>query len=162
MTVLPHKNGVSMILTNPRERSRFLRFAMVGIVGSVVDFGIFNLLTTLANFRGILASTISFIAAVLSNFFWNRYWTYPDSRSKHIIRQLIQFGVVSVAGLAIRVVIFAILENPLVSLSASLVGNDFFFKPKFIGYNATLAFAILVVMLWNFFINRYWTYNDVE
>jgi putative flippase GtrA len=28
--------------------------------------------------------------------------------------------------------------------------------------NATLGFAIGVVMLWNFFINRYWTYNDIE
>jgi len=28
--------------------------------------------------------------------------------------------------------------------------------------NATLAFAIGVVMIWNFFINRYWTYNDIE
>jgi putative flippase GtrA len=28
--------------------------------------------------------------------------------------------------------------------------------------NATLAFAIAVVMIWNYFINRYWTYNDIE
>jgi putative flippase GtrA len=28
--------------------------------------------------------------------------------------------------------------------------------------NATILFAIGVVMLWNFFINRYWTYNDVD
>jgi putative flippase GtrA len=28
--------------------------------------------------------------------------------------------------------------------------------------NATLAIAIGIVMLWNYFVNRYWTYNDVE
>jgi putative flippase GtrA len=28
--------------------------------------------------------------------------------------------------------------------------------------NATLALAVGVVMIWNFFINRYWTYNDVD
>jgi putative flippase GtrA len=28
--------------------------------------------------------------------------------------------------------------------------------------NATLALAIGVVMLWNFFVNRYWTYNDID
>jgi putative flippase GtrA len=28
--------------------------------------------------------------------------------------------------------------------------------------NATLALAIGVVMIWNFFINRYWTYNDID
>jgi putative flippase GtrA len=33
---------------------------------------------------------------------------------------------------------------------------------QIIAKNATLAFAIAVVMIWNFFINRYWTYNDIE
>jgi putative flippase GtrA len=28
--------------------------------------------------------------------------------------------------------------------------------------NVTLAIAVGIVMLWNFFINRYWTYNDVS
>ena len=28
--------------------------------------------------------------------------------------------------------------------------------------NATLVLAIGVVMTWNFFVNRYWTYNDIE
>ena len=31
-----------------------------------------------------------------------------------------------------------------------------------IAKNATLLVAIGVVMLWNFFANRYWTYNDVD
>jgi putative flippase GtrA len=31
-----------------------------------------------------------------------------------------------------------------------------------LGKNLTLAIAVSVVMLWNFFINRYWTYNDVN
>ncbi|MCZ2289154.1 MAG: hypothetical protein LC138_09995, partial [Anaerolineales bacterium] len=30
-----------------------------------------------------------------------------------------------------------------------------------IGHNAALALAIGIVMLWNYFANRYWTYNDV-
>jgi putative flippase GtrA len=38
---------------------------------------------------------------------------------------------------------------------------DFFLSPRFFGHNLTLAVAILVVMMWNFFANRYWTYNDV-
>ena len=35
---------MTTILTNPRERTRFLRFMMVGAVGTVVDFGVSNLL----------------------------------------------------------------------------------------------------------------------
>ena len=28
--------------------------------------------------------------------------------------------------------------------------------------NLSLAVAVLVVLFWNFFANRHWTYNDVE
>ena len=31
-----------------------------------------------------------------------------------------------------------------------------------IGLNLTKAIAAIIVMMWNFFINRYWTYNDVD
>jgi putative flippase GtrA len=34
--------------------------------------------------------------------------------------------------------------------------------PDFLAKNLTLAVAVGVVMLWNFFVNRYWTYNDVK
>jgi putative flippase GtrA len=36
------------------------------------------------------------------------------------------------------------------------------FTPVFLGKNFTLAVAVGVVMLWNFFVNRYWTYNDID
>ena len=79
------------IITNPRERSRFLRFALVGVIGTVVDFGTFNLLTFYVGLIAVYAQAISFGCAVISNFTWNRYWTYPDSRTKKISKQLLQF-----------------------------------------------------------------------
>ena len=100
---------LTSIATNPRERTRFLKFAVVGIVGAVVDFGAFNLFTSLLGMTAVLASVLSFIAAIISNFTWNRYWTYPDSRSKPIAQQLTQFSVVSVIGLVIRTPIIALL-----------------------------------------------------
>lgn len=149
-----------MILSNAKERGRFLRFAVVGTIGAVVDFGLFNLLIELTGMRAIIASTISFIAAVISNFLWNRYWTYPDSRSKPLARQLVQFVLVSVAGMGIRALMFLGLENILIRAFEKL--NLGFLSPTFLGHNTTLALAILVVMLWNFFANRFWTYNDVS
>ena len=101
---------LTSIVTNSRERTRFFRFAAVGIVGAVVDFGTFNLLTTLVGLTAVVASILSFIAAIINNFIWNRYWTYPDSRSKPLGRQLIQFSAVSILGLLIRTPIIAILE----------------------------------------------------
>lgn len=150
-----------MILTNPKERTRFLRFATVGAIGAVVDFGIFNLVNWLTPLAAIWASVISFGAAVVSNFLWNRYWTYPDSRSKSVSFQMFQFLIVSVIGLGIRVLLFALLENFLIRLSGLILPANFL-SPVFVGHNLTLALAIVVVMLWNFLANRYWTYCDVD
>jgi len=154
---------VTSILINPQERTRFLRFAFVGVVGAVVDFGTFNLLSSALGISAVLASVISFMAAILSNFTWNRYWTYPDSRTKPVTKQLIQFSVVSVVGLFIRTPIIALLETPLERLfeSASLLPVGFV-TPKLLGENLALAVAVIIVMFWNFFINRYWTYSDID
>lgn len=153
---------MTLILSNPRERTRFMRFAFVGIIGAVVDFGVMNLLTTRFHYPLVLAGAISFIAAILSNFTWNRYWTYPDSRSKPIFRQLMTFAIVSVIGLAIRVPLLAILEPIAERLFSQLTVQWPMFTSKFYADNFVLAIAVLVVMFWNFFVNRYWTYNDIE
>ena len=149
------------VFSSARERARFLRFALVGIIGAIVDFGIFNLLTSLFSVNAITASIISFIAAVTSNFTWNHFWTYPDSRSKTISQKLVQFAIVSAIGLAIRTPIFASVESLIIPLleKTSLPSS---LTPVFLGHNLALASAVGVVMLWNFFINRYWTYNDVD
>lgn len=153
---------MTVVLTNKRERTRFLRFAVVGTIGAIVDFGIANLLVNALSFSLVLAGTISFICAILSNFFWNRYWTYPDSRSKHVVRQLLLFAFISVLGLCIRIPILHYGEPVLLRFFSNLPFNIPLFSPEFLGRNVTLAIAVIIVMFWNFFANRYWTYNDVE
>lgn len=153
---------MTAILSNPRERTRFLRFAAVGVFGAIVDFGTFNILSGFIGINAVLASILSFIAAIINNFIWNRYWTYPDSRSKPIVQQIVLFTVISLIGLLIRTPVFAFLEVRLTdlfsSLDISLLGV---FDPEFLGHNIALAIAVILVMFWNFFVNRYWTYNDV-
>lgn len=139
-----------------------MRFAVVGIFGAIVDFGVANLLTNAFHTSIVLAGTVSFIAAIINNFLWNRYWTYPDSRSKPIVRQLMMFTMVSVMGLLIRVPTLAILEPRVYALIVSLPIEFPLLTPRQIADNVTLAIAVLIVMFWNFFVNRYWTYNDVE
>jgi putative flippase GtrA len=153
---------MTAILINPRERTRFLRFAIVGIIGAIVDFGVMNLLTRAFGVPLIIAGTISFIAAIISNFTWNRYWTYPDSRSKTISRQLFEFTIVNTAGLMIRLPILHFFEAPLYRFFKWLPLPFMIFSPDFLAKNVTLAIAVIIVMFWNFFVNRYWTYNDVK
>jgi putative flippase GtrA len=153
---------MTILVTNQRERTRFLRFATVGVIGAFVDFGIMNLLTGIFKIPLVIAGTISFLAAVISNFTWNRYWTYPDSRSKPILGQLISFTIVNAIGIAIRIPLLAVLEPIMESLFVRLPVELPFFSAKFYADNLTLAVAVIVVMFWNFFVNRYWTYNDVK
>ena len=153
---------MTSILTNSRERTRFLRFAVVGMIGAVIDFSVANLLVYVFFAPLVIAGTISFISAILSNFFWNRYWTYPDSRSKPIAQQLIQFAVVNGLGLTIRIPILRWLEPVLYRLFSRLPFSLPVFSPDFLAKMLTLAIAVVIVMFWNFFVNRYWTYSDVE
>lgn len=170
---------------NPKEAERFIKFLVVGGIGFVVDFGIFNLLLnpmnalvapgssqyTMLTGLGLsnyfvthlgptIASAISFVAAVFSNFLWNRYWTYPDSRSRSRRRQFTMFFLVSVVGVFIRIPI-VFLMTPVFRSMVSHVGMLQAYTTR-LADNLSLAVAVLVVLFWNFFANRHWTYNDVE
>lgn len=149
-----------MIFTNLKERTRFIRFAIVGAIGAIVDFAVLNLLLLFST-PYVLAGSVSFIVAVINNFLWNRFWTYPDSRTKKIANQLFQFAIINSIGLVIRIPLLAFLENNLIVLANNLF-PDFFLSAEFIGHNTGLAIAIIIVMFWNFLANRYWTYNDVS
>jgi putative flippase GtrA len=150
-----------MILTENKERVRFLKFATVGALGAIIDFGVMNLLTHFFNLRLVFAGTVSFICAVISNFLFNRFWTYPDSRSRHVLHQLGMFFLVNAAGIAMRIPILHYAEPPLASAFTNMAHVSDALAEAF-ARNATLAVAVGVVMIWNFFINRYWTYNDIE
>jgi len=150
-----------MILTENKEHARFVKFAIVGAIGSLVDIGVMNLMTQVFNLPLVIGGSISFICAVTNNFFGNRYWTYPDSRSRHVAHQLGMFFIVNAVGIAIRIPILKYVEPPLVQLFEGMAQFSLDVADA-LAKNGTLLFAIGVVMLWNFFVNRYWTYNDVD
>ena len=152
---------MTVLITNPKERGRFLKFAVVGVFGAVIDFGIMNLLTQVMHMSLVIAGTISFVSAIISNFIWNRFWTYPESRSRPILQQLLMFFIVNIAGVLIRIPILRFVEAPMFALVKSLRWN-LPLDAGFLAKNFTLALAVGIVMLWNFFVNRYWTYNDVD
>jgi putative flippase GtrA len=146
------------VFNDSLERRRFLRFALVGISGSIVDFGIFNLLATLLHVPSTIAQAVSFTVSVFNNFTWNRLWTYPETRKVSAMKQLSQFAIVNVVGLGIRTLLFSLIEKPIIGLAAKYIPH--ILTPTIVGHNVTLATVILIVMLWNYFANRYWTFKD--
>ncbi len=135
---------------NRAEVIRFGKFSVVGAIGALVDFSLLNLGIQVFGFPKWLANTFSFFAAVLSNFTWNRLWTYPETKGDPIGPQLGQFLLVNVAGYLINQAIF-------LSLSSYVFDA---WGPW--GYNLAKAIAIGVVLFWNFGVNRVWTYRKVR
>ena len=135
----------------PKECERFLKFATVGVIGMVIDFTVLNLMHLVVGLPLAWANAISFSSAVLSNFTWNRLWTFPESRQRHLGKQLGQFALVNVIGLVINTALLLGLDKLL---------SGFMAEPW--AYNLAKAFAIGVVLFWNFFVNRLWTYKGIQ
>ena len=148
------------LFTSHHERKRFLKFSFVGITGTIVDFGVLNLLRLVFDVPLVWSQGISFICAVINNFLWNRYWTYPESRSKGAPTQLMQFFLINVIGILIRTPLIAWFDrltlNFLTSANINLPLENYV-----ISQNLALAASILIVTFWNYFANRYWTYSNI-
>ena len=142
------------------ERERFIKFAFVGISGTIIDFMIFNLLLHI-RFSSIFASTISFIVAVFNNFYWNRNWTYPESKIHPIATQLIKFLSVSIAGLLIRTILYKLIEQPSINFADGTLSENILFSSEVVGKNISLAFVIIIILFWNYLANRFWTYKNI-
>ena len=133
---------------NSKELGRFARFLTVGGLGTLLDFGLLSLLKAFG-FPTLLANSLSFSVGVINNFTFNRLWTFADAKRVSWRKQLIQFRLVSLVGLALNNAIVLWLETPL----GQLLG-----QPKY-GYLPAKMIATGVVVFWNYFSNRNWTFN---
>lgn len=140
----------TFVADNRTELVRFFKFGVVGTIGAIVDFAVLNLGIQVFGLAKWLANTFSFSAAVLSNFTWNRLWTFPESRERELSSQLGKFLLVNLVGYAINQSLF-------LSLDRFVFGEWGVW-----GYNISKAIAIGVVLFWNFGANRIWTYKGIE
>lgn len=151
------------IFTNKTERTRFLKFALVGVSGTIVDFGFFNLFRFLG-FPIQLAGSLSFAIAVVNNFLLNRYWIYPEAREKSVMKQFTAFVLINLIGLGIRVGLLSFVPS-WISFILLKTGINFPFLGLELGFyadNLSVAVAIFIVLFWNYFSNRYYTFNEVD
>jgi putative flippase GtrA len=135
-----------------KELRRFVRFAAIGVVGTLVDFGLLVVFKEGLGFPTLIANTLSYSAGIANNFTLNRLWTYSDSTKRRVLVQLAQFTLVSLTGLLLNNGVVLLLEAPL----GSLLGVGSY------GYLLAKSVATGFVMLWNFAANRLWTFGDVE
>lgn len=147
---------------NKPEIKRFVKFAIVGASGLVIDIVLLNIFERDLRLTVPVAVALAFIIAATNNFIWNRLWVYPESRSQKKRKQLPLFLTVNAAGLLINELMFALFQQPITSLMAmapiSFVQSHY----RGIGLNVTKLIAAVIVMLWNFFVNRFVTFRNVK
>ena len=124
---------------SPKELTRFVKFAIVGVIGMAVDLTILTISREVLGLPLSLAVALGFTVAVVSNFTWNRFWTFPESRQRPIATQLVQFALVNLVGLGINEVIVLGLYPVFLRLSHDPVA-----------YLAAKVIAIGVVLFWNY------------
>ena len=143
---------VNAIAGNRKEQERFFKFAVVGAIGAVVDFLVLNLLVQMVGLPPLWANPFSVSAAVISNFTWNRLWSFPESRQRALLPQFMQFASINLVGLVI---------NQMIMWVMLIYVLPMFTVPNPFDYNLAKAVATGIVLFWNFGINRITTYRGL-
>lgn len=126
---------------------QFIKFIIVGAINTLLDWIVFFVIKTpLAPFGQLGKQTAkagSFIVSGSSSYFMNRRWTFRSTDDR-VTRQAAKFFVVAVAGLVFNNIIFFIVTAPNYMGLSDISG---------------LMIATAIVMFWNFFINKRWTFK---
>lgn len=151
-----------------REIVRFLKFCVVGALGTAIDFGLFNLFHNLLGVHQVLANTLSIGAAIANNYTWSRFWVYPETRNRQGGTKFVQFVIVSLIAWALNTGILWSTDHwllgetgllaTLVAPVAVLIGMGH----GVLSSNLAKVIATGIVLFWNFFANRLWTFKDVD
>jgi len=119
----------------------FIKFGITGVSGLTIDFALTWFFKDEMHFNKFLANGIGFTAAVISNYFIHRNWTFKDNKSK-AGPQFAVFFTVSVIGLLLNSAIIFLLDN--------MMSVNFYMSK---------AVAIFIVFFWNFSANYFFVFK---
>jgi len=129
---------------------KFIKFFMVGLLNTFVDLGILNILlfTTGLGHKGgaaySLFKAISFSAAVINSYYFNKLWVFKGQGQKKEVAQFSTFLIISIIGGFINVFsattvvtsVPVILVDPHIwPTVGALCGSLTAFTWNFLGYN---------------------------
>ena len=142
------------VLQRPDVR-QFVKFCIVGATSFTIDVGISYILTFGFGMWWVLAKTISFSLAVTNGFIWNRVWTFRAVGHRRKREQYAMFFGVNVVGYCLNL---GIMKSVFWINTGQWRGQH---PTKPVWAMATLA-ATAIVVFWNFFANRHWTFKPPE
>ncbi len=133
------------LMARTGELAMFIKFIAVGLSGVAVNEGVYWLLTRfggLANYD-YWAVVIGIEVSIITNFLLNDTFTFAGRRAgKSFLGRLLKFNLICVAGAGIQWGLFMLFTR---------VFGVYDLLSNFIG--------IIVAFLWNYFINRNWTWK---
>ena len=130
------------------ERSEtFIKFAVVGASGVVVNLGVFYVLFRIFGVSDIIASPLAIETSIISNFLLNNFWTFGErqTETKFHVKGL-KFNLVSFVALGVSWTTFIALTRLLNLRPEELA--------QFIG--------IIPATFVNYFLNSYWTFKETN
>lgn len=130
-------------------KHRPLRFAIVGISNTVLDFTLINLLS-LAGLNLIIANTISTGIAMIYSFLMNKKWTFRNAGQDYL-RQVILFFVFTAIGIWV-------IQNGLIILAQH-------YLPRFglsdqVFNNLAKLGASVFSLTWNYLTYNHFVFTD--
>jgi putative flippase GtrA len=153
------------------ELRRFIKFCIVGSSSAAVNFGMVYVFHYLLHLPLFTSLTLAFLMSVANGFFWNRKWTWKAARGNSTNEQSIKFLLVSTIGYFLNTTIvvgivahFYVHGGMLANIPGAkrvlwniLVGNKREYSALVV-YGAMII-ATSIVMFWNYFANRRWTFR---
>lgn len=125
--------------------AQFLRFAVVGVLNTGIDFALLNILSYLTNItdgaRIIPLKGIAFLAANVNSYFINKRWTFKDSTGGQGAKQFSVYLSVSIIG--------ALINIGAVFLITTYIPAVFGMSDK-LWLNAANLVATGLSLIWNF------------
>lgn len=138
-----------------RRAKTFFKFGMVGVIGTLIDFGFYKLFINYFGFPPATSKGISSEIAIINNFMFNNYWTFKHRQtSTNVFQRFGIFNLVSLGGIAIAVLIVKFLHDIYGDASLNVLGRE-------VAYNNFYFFATIPpVMIWNFTVNHFVTWRN--
>jgi dolichol-phosphate mannosyltransferase len=129
------------LLAGKSRFAQFAKFCLVGASGVLVDMAVLHCLARELGWNVNLSKLCSAEAAMLSNFVWNEIWTFRGaaveaSGAWRLIIRLLKFQAICGAGIGLAIVLLSLFYR---CLGINLYASNFL--------------AILLVTLWNFWMN---------
>ncbi|MDJ0336502.1 GtrA family protein [Salinibacterium sp. G-O1] len=136
--------------------TQLARFGLVGLVGLVIDVGVFNLLRatvlepSVLHEGPFLAKVISTTLAIAANYVGNRYWTFAATKRSAVVREGLEFLAVSIGGMLIALSCLWI-SHYVLGFTSLLADN---ISSNVVGLALGTAFRFTFYRYWVFHPNR--------